>query len=83
MLETNIDGFWLWLQILGGILHLTAHDSISTNDGRIPKPAWIKAGILVGACFAIGISFLIFTPDTTAVANWLKPMLEDYPNQPD
>lgn len=24
MLDSSFDGFWMWLQILGGVLHLTA-----------------------------------------------------------
>lgn len=53
MRYSPIAGFLLYLFILGGILHITAPNSL--ND-RVPTLAWIRVGLAIGfGAFAAGL----------------------------
>ena len=80
MLDSNINGWFLWLQILGGALHLTARNSV---DHEVPRPNWIRLGVAVGLGVLIGIGFTANTPDMHSLALALKPWFADDPNHPD
>lgn len=80
MLDSNINGWFLWLQILGGTLHLTARNSV---DDEVPKPNWIKLGVAVAVGVLIGIAFTSNSPDMHGIAKALKPIFAEEPDLPD
>ena len=70
MLDSNVGGFFIWLQILGGTLHLTAHKSV---EDEVPKPNWVRLGLAVAFGVLIGIVFMANAPDMHGLAEFLKP----------
>lgn len=80
MLDSNINGWFLWLQILGGTLHLTAKHSVEDD---IPRPNWIRLGIAVAAGVLIGIAVMASAPDMHSLAQALKPLFAESPEAPD
>ncbi|MCJ2098921.1 hypothetical protein [Methylobacterium sp. E-046] len=80
MLDSNINGWFLWLQILGATLHLTAKHSVEDD---IPRPNWIRLGIAVAFGVLIGIGFMASTPDMHGLADALKPWFAEHPGAPD
>ena len=77
MLDSNINGFFIYINMIGGFLHLVAYNAI---DGRIPKAAWIRIGVAVGLVFGLTAWFVLSAPDATALADWLKPVFADAPD---
>lgn len=80
MLDSNINGWFLWLQILGGTLHLTAKHSVEDD---IPRPNWIRLGVAVAIGVLIGIAFMASAPDMHSLAAALKPWFAEHPDLPD
>lgn len=56
MLEHPINGFWHWLTVIGGILHVTAPRAL---DGRVPMRSWLLAGIAIGTALLLVITILL------------------------
>lgn len=80
MILSNINGFFIYINLIGGMLHLTAYNAI---DGQIPPKGWVKIGAAVGLIFGLSVWVALSSPDATAIAAWLKPMFADFPNAPD
>ncbi|KNY20873.1 hypothetical protein [Methylobacterium sp. ARG-1] len=80
MLDSNINGWFLWLQILGGTLHLTAKHSVEDD---IPRPNWIRLGIAVAIGVLVGIGFMASAPDMHSLVGALKPWFAEHPDVPD
>jgi hypothetical protein len=80
MIDSNVNGFFLWLQILGATLHLTAKHSVEDD---IPRPNWIRLGIATAFGVLIGISIMATSPDMRQLAGALKPWFAEHPDLPD
>lgn len=72
MLGSALEGFLVWLQILGGSLHLTAPGAI---DGRVPKRNWIMLGLAAGGGAGLGALLVATRPDLRALVDALEPYL--------
>lgn len=68
MLNAGIDGFWIWLQILGGVLHITAP---GTADGGTPARSWLLLAAGVGAGALAGAALAALEPDVTPLVEAL------------
>lgn len=55
MENSPVVGFFVYMTILGGILHLTAPGAI---DGDVPRRNWILIGITIGGGLVLGLAFL-------------------------
>lgn len=67
-----INGWFVWLMVLGGFLHLTAPRSI---EGRFPRSNWVWLGAAVFMILLLAGFLALSPPDARGVAEWLKPYL--------
>lgn len=74
MPNSDINGFFIWLSILAGALHLTAPGAI---DGRIPPRNWVWLGAAVGGAVLLFLIFLAQQPDLAWFAKALEPWLAE------
>ena len=77
MLENAyINGFWVWMICVGGVLHLTAPRAI---DGRIPRSNWVGVTSVLIASFVLAWVLIANPPDASLIADWLEPYLSSAP----
>lgn len=72
MLDSRLDGFWIWLQVLGGVLHLTAP---SPAGGGNPARHWILLAGVLGIGALAGAAFAALQPDITLWPKALNAIL--------
>ena len=54
MFESDVLGYFIWMAIIGGILHLAAPGAI---DGKVPTKNWIRVGVAVSG--GIGLAMVL------------------------
>lgn len=69
MLDSDFYGYLIHLQVLGGILHITAPGAVG---GGIPRRNWISLGVACGVTLFIFLMIVGFQPDARAVVNFLE-----------
>jgi hypothetical protein len=74
MANADIVGFFAWMSILAGTLHITAPGAI---DGTVPKRNWILLGISIGVGFLSTGLIIFYSPDFHLVADWLRPIFAE------
>lgn len=74
MVNNDLNGFWLWLQIVGGILHVSAPRSI---ENEIPRPSWSRLWLALLSGLVLGYAVAILKPDAAGFVDRLRPYISD------
>lgn len=72
MVDSDLDGFLVWVTILGAVLHVTAPGAV---DGRVPRRTWIVTGLAFGAGLLAAALLLLRRPEIGAAAEELARWL--------
>ena len=73
MVNSDLNGFFIWVTILGAVLHVTAPGAV---DGTVPRRTWILTGCAfgIGALGAAGL--LVLRPEVgpavERLATWVR-----------
>lgn len=70
MVNSDLNGFFLWVTILGAVLHVTAPGAV---DGTVPRRTWIVTGLALGAGALAAAAILVRRPDVAALVEALAP----------
>lgn len=75
MLQSNLAGWFLWLVILGGVLH----DSAKYVEDRhgVQRRDWRYLWTAFALVVILGTSVVTVQPDLRSVVEWLRPVLDD------
>ena len=74
MVNSDLNGFFLWVAILGAVLHVTAPGAV---DGIVPRRTWILTGLAFGGgALAAGV-LLARRPDVAVLVEGLAPWLRE------
>lgn len=68
----SINGFFIWMMVVGGFLHLTAPRSI---EGTFPRSNWVRIVVVLALSAALAVYMLSSPPDARGLAEWLRPYL--------
>lgn len=74
MLNSDLYGFFIWVAILGAVLHVTAPGAV---DGVVPRRTWILTGAAFGAGALAAVALLVLRPDIRRVVEHLEPWLRE------
>lgn len=80
MVNNDLNGWWLWWQIVGGVLHLTAPRSI---ENEIPRPNFARLRVALLAGVALGYTVAVMKPDAAGFVDKLRPYIGDALRAPD
>jgi hypothetical protein len=72
--NSALNGFWVYLSILAGILHVTAPGSI---NGSVPRQNWIYIGLGFGSGALVAAFVMVAHPDLRDVILQFKPYLAE------
>lgn len=72
MLDAPMNGFFVWMIGIGGLLHLTAPRAI---DGRVPRANWLGVAVVALASIGFAYAITIAPPDARWIADFLQPYL--------
>lgn len=72
LVDNDLIGFFQFLVICGGILHITAPRAM---DRRVPKERWIFVGCVAAAGAALGVLVVTLQPDLHALAGVIIPWI--------
>lgn len=76
MVNSDINGFWLWLVVVGYFLHITAPRVL---EGEIPRPNWSRVWVAFLVATALSLLIVHIRPDMAALAEWMRPYLSNLP----
>ena len=74
MVNSDLNGFFLWVTILGAVLHVTAPGAV---DGTVPRRTWILTGLAFGAGALAAAALLARRPDMAAIMDGLAPWIRE------
>ena len=75
MVQSNLSGWFLWMQILGIVLHLTAKRKRVREGVYLTNWRWISVAVVLSAVlggYVVGVR-----PDARAFAEWIRPAFDD------
>lgn len=77
MLEANIYGYFVFLQLLGAVLHITAPGAAG---GGIPRKNWVSLGVAVGVASFIALVTLVYDPDIHIFVDMMAHYFNSFPD---
>ena len=77
MMDANVYGYMVYLQILGGVLHITAPGAAGKG---IPRRNWIILGVSTGIALFLVLIFMVYEPNLKSVVDWLEKWFRSYPD---
>lgn len=69
MLDSDIYGYLIHLQVLGGILHITAPGAVG---GGIPRRNWISLGVASGVTLFVFLMIIGFQPNAQRLVSYME-----------
>lgn len=76
MLEANIYGYFVFMQLLGAVLHITAPGAAG---GGIPKKNWVSLGVAVGLASFIALVTLVYDPNVHGLVDMMSHYFNSFP----
>lgn len=74
MVNNDLNGWWIWWQIVGGFLHLTAPRSIANE---VPQPNFARLWVALLAGVALGHTVAVMKPDAAGLVEKMRPYISD------
>lgn len=74
MVNSDLNGFFIWAAILGAVLHVTAPGAV---DGTVPRRTWTLTGLAFGAGALLAALILTRRPDVAALVEGLAPWVRE------
>lgn len=71
--DAAINGFFVWMMVVGAFLHLTAPRAI---DGTFPRANWVWISVVFVLSIALAFYMLTSPPDAREFSEWMRPYFE-------